>query len=219
MDQNNPLQNYFNDNAQQMIQTEQSGSDYFSAVGDNIASASYATSNCEQPQPVFTFSNSEHAQSLSYAPQYTDQNISPPLSSLNNTSYTISNHEQQQPVYTFLNNDSATQPLSYAPQYIDQTPLNSLNAMIVQSEIFRFEIPGFKIIIIPASSPLANLDMQNQQDYTYLNPTTSLVGQPQLNQEQSYVSSVNGTSSGGSSTHYQQQNFNESSNNFSNLHD
>jgi hypothetical protein len=179
MNQNNPLQNYFNDNAQPMIQTEQSGSDYFSAVGDNITSSSYATSNYEQ-QPeysAFSFLNNGNAQPLSSAQQYTDQNISSTLNSLN----------------TMIANSS-------------------------QSEIFRFEIPGFQIIIIP-TSPHANVDMQNQQDYTYLNPTTSLVGQSQLNQEQSYVYSANGTTSGGSSTHYQQQNFNESFNNFNNLRD
>ena len=46
------------------------------------------------------------------------------------------------------------------------------------------------------------------------------VSQSQLNQEQNYVSSVDGTSSGGNSA--QQQNFlglNESFSNFSNLHD
>jgi hypothetical protein len=115
MDQNNPLQNYFNNNAQPIY------SDYFPA-----------TSNCEQPQqPVFSFLNNDPAmQFMSYAPQYTDQNISPSLNSLNNTSYTTSNCEQpQQPVFSFSNSEHA-QSLSYAPQYTDQNispPLSSLN--------------------------------------------------------------------------------------------
>ena len=54
-----------------------------------------------------------------------------------------------------------------------------------------------------------------------MNPFSySSVSQSQLNQEQNYVSSVDGTSSGGNSA--QQQNFlglNESFSNFSNLHD
>jgi hypothetical protein len=138
--------------------------------------------------------------------------------------YTTSNYEQQpeNSAFSFPNNGNA-QPLSNAQQYADQnisSPFNPINTTIANSsqtaEVFRFEIPGFKIIIIPTSSSLANLDVQ---DYTYLNPTTSLVGQSQLNQEQSYASSVNRTTSGGSSTHHQQQNFNESFNNFSNLHD
>src|SRR5207248_5837895 len=74
--------------------------------------------------------------------------------------------------------NSTTQPLSYVPlhtlQYPSSIPLNSLNSMIAnpsQSEIFRFEIPGVRIIVIPTSSPFANLtdlDAQNlfQQDYT-----------------------------------------------------
>jgi hypothetical protein len=185
MNHNNPLQSNFDDNTgfngylqtpTNMVQTEQSGrSDYSSAVGDNITSTFYATSNYEQPQqPMFSFLNNDST--LSYALQYTDQNISPPFN----------------PINTIISNSS-------------------------QTEVFRFEIPGFKIIIVPTSSPLANLDMQSQQD-TYLNSTTSLVSQSQLNQEQSYVSRVNGTTSG-NSIHYQQQNFNESFNNFRNLRD
>jgi len=61
--------------------------------------------------------------------------------------------------------------------------------------------------------------MQNH-DYIYLNPFSyTSVSQSQLNQEQNYVSSVDGTWSGGSPA---QQNFlglNESFSNFSNLRD
>ena len=48
------------------------------------------------------------------------------------------------------------------------TPLNSLNTMIAnpsQSEIFRFEIPGFRIIVIPTSSPFANLTDLDAQKF------------------------------------------------------
>ncbi|RIA98582.1 hypothetical protein C1645_812646 [Glomus cerebriforme] len=80
----------------------------------------------------------------------------------------------------FANNERAnqtTQPSSYTPQYTgDQhqsisLPVESLNMIANNSyqtnpfEIFRFEIPGFKIIIIPTISSyvnLNNLDMQNQ---------------------------------------------------------
>jgi hypothetical protein len=121
------------------------------------------------------------------------------------SSYTARNYEQQQPMLSFLSSEhanSATQPLYYAPQYADQyisSPLNTLNNSS-QSGIFRFEIPGFNIIIVPTSSPPANLDMHNQfqHDHNYLDLSsyTSSVSQSQLNQEQSYVSNVNGSSSG-----------------------
>jgi hypothetical protein len=69
--------------------------------------------------------------------------------------YVTSNYEQQPEysAFSFLNYGNA-QPLSNAQQYTDQnisSTLNSLNTMIAnssQSEIFRFEIPGFQIIII-----------------------------------------------------------------------
>ena len=86
-----------------------------------------------------------------------------------------------------------------------------LPSQINNSGMYTLEIPGFKIIVIPTTAN--NLDMQNQ-DYTYLNPFlyTSV---SQLNQEQNYVSSVDGTSSGRSLA--QQQNFLELNESFSNF--
>src|ERR1044072_7062684 len=98
-------------------------------------------------------------------------------------SYATSNYGQQQfeqseqSAFSFVNNEdstSTTQSSYYAPQYANRgTPsLNTNFSQSNNSEIFRFEIPGFKIIVIPTSSPFANLtnlDMQNQfqQDYSY----------------------------------------------------
>ncbi|RIA98557.1 hypothetical protein C1645_749666 [Glomus cerebriforme] len=82
----------------------------------------------------------------------------------------------------------------------------TINPQTNDSEIFRFMIPGFQTVIIPTSSPLTNLsdvDMQYQfqQDHTFLDPSlyNPSVSSPQLNQEQNYISSVNGTTTGESS--------------------
>jgi hypothetical protein len=97
MNQNN--QNYFNNNAQPMIQTEQSG--YLSAVDDNIY--------CEQSQQPTFLNNDPVTQPLSYVPV---QNIFPQL--------------PQQPA--FLNNDPATQLSSYATDQNISQPLNNISS-------------------------------------------------------------------------------------------
>jgi hypothetical protein len=101
----------------------------------------------------------------------TDNNIVPASSYI----------EQQQPTSFFAGDEHATtrttqpfpHPSQYTPQYnsYDISPPFSSPNMIPNSfqnhsEVFRFEIPGFKIIIIPNFSPnssnLDNLDTQNQ---------------------------------------------------------
>lgn len=103
---------------------------------------------------------------------------------------------------------NATSPFNSHVSYTS----NDNNAIIEQqnpsvnsvSDIFRFVIPGFHIVVIPMSSPLVNLSnldiqyqfqqfQQDQQDPTFF---SSSVSPSQLNQEQSHVSSVNGTSDG-----------------------
>jgi len=139
----------------------------------------------DQPLSNNTFYNNNVNSSCNYADfSVTSNNIIP-------TSYSASNYEQQQSTFSSVNNEnvtSATQSSSYAPpQYTSShvsLPLNSPNMITTNpsqtnhSEILRFEIPGFKIIIIPTSSPtpplygnLNNLDTQNQfqQDYASSN--------------------------------------------------
>ncbi|CAG8731019.1 9123_t:CDS:1, partial [Rhizophagus irregularis] len=84
------------------------------------------------------------------------------------------NYSDQQPI----SNENISTPIvsSYAPQYVGPqqpienipSPLGSFNMTTIhpsQSEIFSFDIPGFKIIVIPTFS---------QQDNTYLNYSSSI---------------------------------------------
>ncbi|CAB4397540.1 unnamed protein product [Rhizophagus irregularis] len=102
------------------------------------------------------------------------------------TSYT----QQKQPMFSFASDENTTagttQLLPHAPtapydSYNISSPLSSLNMIYnssqSHSEVFRFEIPGFKIIIIPNSSPhsslyanLDNLDIQNQSQQAFTSP-------------------------------------------------
>lgn len=103
----------------------------------------------------------------------------------------ISNNYEQQATFSFINNQYATSTTSttqyhstttsYVPQYIGHNA-NQNSPQFIQNisppfnfpqinnpQMFRFEIPGFEITIVPTSSPfvnLNNLDMQNhfQQD-------------------------------------------------------
>ncbi|CAG8725001.1 uncharacterized protein OCT59_013280 [Rhizophagus irregularis] len=104
---------------------------------------------------------------------YNDVNVN---SSDNNfpTYYTNTHYLDQQPT----SNENISTPIasSYAPQYVgpQQTtentlPLNLFNMTNVnpsQSQILSFDIPGFKIIVIPTSS--------QQQDNTYLNHSSDI---------------------------------------------
>jgi hypothetical protein len=103
---------------------------------------------------------------------YNDVNVN---SSDNNfpTYYTNAHYLDQQPI----SNENISTPIasSYAPQYVgpQQTienipsplgPFNMINIDPSQSQILSFDIPGFKIIVIPTSP---------QQDNTYLNYSSS----------------------------------------------
>ncbi|CAB4374109.1 hypothetical protein RhiirA5_482856 [Rhizophagus irregularis] len=103
----------------------------------------------------------------------------------------ISNNHEQQATFSFINNQYTTSTTtttqyhstttSYVPQYIGHN-VNQNSPQFIQNisppfnfpqtnhpQMFRFEIPGFEIIIVPTSPPfvnLNNLDMENhlQQD-------------------------------------------------------
>ena len=94
--------------------------------------------------------------------------------------------------YTFATNEYDP-TLQYQSNVSDQIYLPS------SPQIQMIEIPGYKIFIIPTSSPLAsstNLDMQRQlqQGNTYFNYSSYSVNSPQLNQQQHYFFSACETS-------------------------
>ncbi|CAB4434592.1 unnamed protein product [Rhizophagus irregularis] len=100
------------------------------------------------------------------------------------TFYTDTNYSDQQPI----SNENISTPIvsSYAPQYVGPqqpienipSPLGSFNMTTIhpsQYESFSFDIPGYKIIVIPTFS---------QQDNTYLNYSSSDITNTQFNQFQ-----------------------------------
>jgi hypothetical protein len=118
----------------------------------------------------------QHALNINTSCSYTDYF---PVTG-NNTipgSY-ISNYEQQP---MFFNDEHATSTTTYVTQQHDQL----VNSFQTNSEIFRFEIPGFKIIItcIPTTSSLVNLDMQNQFQQNYSSNIVNDNSQTQFQQD------------------------------------
>lgn len=131
---------------------------------------------------------------VSYSSRYTgfstmDDNIlSPPAYTPVVPANYIANEQQ----FQFMPNSSQyiyhanNEPM----QRIQNIPI-SPNMNVNHPEIFRFDIPGFQIVIIPVSSPLAclnNLNMQDQfqHDHTYLNYSSPNIitnnSQPQFQQ-------------------------------------
>ncbi|CAB4477388.1 hypothetical protein RhiirA5_459558 [Rhizophagus irregularis] len=121
---------------------------------------------------------------------YNDVNVNP-SDDIFPSFYTNINNSDQQPTSNECTASTLTSPLSYDPQYVSpqhpigpqQTvenipPLGSFNMTCInpsQSEIFSFDIPGFKIIVIPTFS---------QQDNTYLNYSSSDTTSTQFTQFQ-----------------------------------
>ncbi|CAB5201425.1 hypothetical protein RhiirA5_375497 [Rhizophagus irregularis] len=109
----------------------------------------------------------EHSSSNTY---YNNVNSDPFLN--DNIFHTNNNYTDQQPTSNeYIASTSQSHPLSYAPQHghpqlpAENTsfPHNSFNITSItpsHSEILSFDIPGFKIIIVPIPS---------QQDNTHLN--------------------------------------------------
>jgi hypothetical protein len=131
-----------------------------------------------QDDPKFT--ESSNLQSTDIQPEhspsdinYNNVNVNSSDNNFNNfpTFYTNINNSDQQPTQPTTNEYIASTS-SYAPHYVGPqqpienilSPLGSLNMTSIHpsnSEILSFDIPGFKIIVIPISS--------QQQDHTYLN--------------------------------------------------
>jgi hypothetical protein len=106
------------------------------------------------------------------------------LSMMNNDSifpaHTNTDHFNQQTTSSISTSQFYPPPItsssihsSYTPQYPQQPifpPPGSFDMTSInppQSEIFSFDIPGFKIIVIPISS---------QQDNTYINSSSNILG-------------------------------------------
>ncbi|PKY57693.1 hypothetical protein RhiirA4_478937 [Rhizophagus irregularis] len=111
-----------------------------------------------------------------HSTNYNDLNVIP-SDNIFPSFYTNTNNSDQQPTSNEYTASTLTSSLSYDPQYVSpavslQHPispqqsieniplLNMISINPSQSEILSFDIPGFKIIVIPTFS---------QQDNTYLN--------------------------------------------------
>jgi hypothetical protein len=143
-----------------------------------------------QNDPTFTGFNNmqstviqpEHSSIINYY----DVNVNSSDNNFNNfpTFYTNTNNSDQQLTQPTTNEYIASTS-SYTPHYVGPqqpienipSPLGSLNMTSIHpsnSEILSFDIPGFKIIVIPISS--------QQQDNTYLNYSFSNLSDNQFTQ-------------------------------------
>jgi len=128
------------------------------------------TPQMEQPLNEILFTNTSYSYT-DYFPATDNNTIS--------ASYTINNYEQS-PAFSFVNNASTTPTTQSASQNIPHSSSSeSLNTAIANNS-YHFEIPGFKIIIIPTTTttPYANLNNSNtqnqfQQDNVPLNIVTN----------------------------------------------
>ncbi len=109
------------------------------------------------------------------------------------------NNGLQQPTNVIQAERSSTNPnnnlgvSSYNTNNVPATYVNTqINSPFNSPEIFTCEIPGYDVIFIRKPSQLVTLN--NLQDHA-----SSTVNPLQLNQQQSYVYGINGTSVGGSS--------------------
>ncbi|GBC10656.1 hypothetical protein RclHR1_00980033 [Rhizophagus clarus] len=168
---------------------------------------SYYSNNLQSPQ-------SFQMEQTSLNTLYNTSNYKDYPSATDNDIVLSSYTEQQQPMFSFVGDEHATtrttQPSPYAPQYNSHNSydnydnsfqLNSFNMIPnssqSHSEVFRFEIPGFKIIIIPNSSPysslytnLDNLDAQIQSQQVFTSPNIVIDNsqtQLQQNSNESFV--------------------------------
>ncbi|CAG8738306.1 21261_t:CDS:1, partial [Rhizophagus irregularis] len=88
-------------------------------------------------------------------------------------SYTNNNHFNQQPTSSSSTMQSYPPPItsSYAPQYVHPSqPISSpgsFNMASINPGVYSFDIPGFKIIVVPICS---------QQDNTYINSSSNSMG-------------------------------------------
>ena len=170
MDHNNPLQNDIHNG-------------FIDNGGFNSYSSNLPPTNVIQEQP---------SSNTSYNNLTTSYDFSA-------ASYAANNYEQQPMFY----NEHATSTLQSYPtnssnsgHNVNSSPLINF-PQINNPEIFRFEIPGFKIVVVPTTlttspcSNLTNLNMQNHlQDHTFSNIIT-YNSQSQFQQQQRNSLDVN----------------------------
>ena len=146
-------------------------------MNDNIFPTSYEDTNVisNHDQQSMTGSNTSTQQSMPGLNTLTQQSMTdfntPTQQSMTgfNTSTqqseTGSNTLTQQSMTDFNISTQLYPVSSHIPQYNDPPPSNSsfnlLNANSPQSGIFRFDIPGFKIIVIPVTPSIENLNVQD----------------------------------------------------------
>ncbi|PKY37717.1 hypothetical protein RhiirA4_413584 [Rhizophagus irregularis] len=104
-------------------------------------------------------------------------------SNINYSDVNVDSSENSFPSNEYTASTSTPIASSYAPQYVEPqqpienipSPLNSFNMTIYpsKSDILSFDIPGFKIIVIPTFS---------QQENTYLNYSSSNITNTQFQQ-------------------------------------
>ncbi|RIA85712.1 hypothetical protein C1645_781247 [Glomus cerebriforme] len=141
------------------------------------------SNNLQSPQMNQPLSNALY-NNVNASCSYTDY-----FPAVDNNIIPASNTYEQQ--LSFANGGHAISTTPYAPQYIGQnifpSPLGSLvttvnSSQINHSGVFRFEIPGFEIFIVPTYSPYTNsndLNMQNPPQRDITSTAQSLFYAPQ----------------------------------------
>ncbi|GBC09872.1 hypothetical protein RclHR1_09180006 [Rhizophagus clarus] len=142
--ENNPQNNYFDEsnNSQQSTAAVIQPGNENSNINYNAINADFSMANDNITFPPHT--NINHFSQRLTSNISTSQSYAPPIISSCSPQY-----------------DHPSQPIS---------PLSSFNMTTInpsQSEILSFDIPGFKIIVIPTFS---------QQDNTYINTSSNIMG-------------------------------------------
>jgi hypothetical protein len=123
-------------------------------MNDNVSSASYTNTygNVTMSSQYYPTSSSDRP------PQYTQQQTN------------VENNIQQQFFDT-------TQPITQnVPHFVQNNPSPFNASQINHSEIFTFEIPGIKIIVIPTFPPIINSSQPNHSEiFTFDIPGSKVI--------------------------------------------
>ncbi|RIA89312.1 hypothetical protein C1645_825077 [Glomus cerebriforme] len=166
----NELDNNYSNGLQQLTEVIQTGNQVY----DNNLDTSYTytvpssvINNGIFPAPLNTFTSSDP--------------------SFNTASSTLQYCAPQ-----YINSDTNGQVSNHSHSDNSRNKLHSSQPQINQCGVYKFEIPGFEIIVRPKSNPMINLNNLGAQSHSstnsYYSPTT--VMSSQLNQNQNYIPSV-----------------------------
>ncbi|CAB4427068.1 unnamed protein product [Rhizophagus irregularis] len=146
-----------------------SDSDFTEIINDENIDLQQSTNVIQMGHTQMEYNQMGHTPNVSY-----NNNFNISAESSDTTTYTTGNYEESSLMDNQLGTstqyyDPTFTTSYYAPQYnspLDdiqfQNNFSSVNSSQTDnSEIFRLNIPGFKIIVIPNSVNLANLDLQN----------------------------------------------------------